>query len=148
MKPLRMATKYGLPATGRLKHRKLIDALFTGGQKLSAGPYRVYFSVQPASPDRPAGVLFGTGVSKKKFARAVDRNLVKRRCREAYRLQQNSLHQLVRDNNRQVLLFFIYTGNSHLSFEDVYRAVGQALEKIGKKISGPRPGTAENPLNK
>lgn len=137
LKPSQMAIHYRLPAGERLKHRKLIDFLFTGGQKLSAGPYRVFFSVQPASTDRPAGVLFGTGVSKKKFSKAVDRNRVKRRCREAYRLQQNVLQQLARQNNRQLLLFFIYTGNSHLPFDDTYRAVGQALERIGRKISQP-----------
>ncbi|MFT4022483.1 MAG: ribonuclease P protein component [Flavihumibacter sp.] len=138
-----MQTNNRLPAAGRLKHRKLIDALFSGGQKFSASPYRVYFTVQPATAAHGSGVLFGTGVSKKKFRRAVDRNLVKRRCREAYRLQQDALQQLARDNNWQLMLFLIYTGNNHLPFDSCYAAVTQALDKVGRRLSRPpgKPGS-------
>lgn len=173
-----MQTNNRLPARGRLKHRKLIDALFSEGQKFSAGPYRVYFSVQPArqlqptsklrstgqqlsagvdempadSAQLPAGaVLFGTGVSKKKFARAVDRNLIKRHCREAYRQQQQPLQQFIRENNCQLMLFFIYTSHEHLPFDSCHAAVGQALEKIKAKLNRSvveKSTLAKNALNK
>ncbi len=159
-----MQTNNRLPARGRLKHRKLIDALFSEGQKFSAGPYRVYFSVQPARQLQPTSklrstgqqlsagaVLFGTGVSKKKFARAVDRNLIKRHCREAYRQQQQPLQQFVRENNWQLMLFFIYTGHEHLPFESCHAAVGQALEKIKAKLNRSvveKSTLAKNALNK
>ena len=66
-------------------------------------------------------------VPKKIFKRAVKRNLLKRRIRESYRRQK---HALTVENGLDVL--FTYSTKEIMSYEQVYAAVGQIIEKINR----------------
>lgn len=78
-------------------------------------------------------------VPKKIFKRAVKRNLLKRRIRESWRLQKETL------NATGVDILFTYSTKEILKFEDIQAAVAKVIEKINKgaaqKISDN--GTAE-----
>lgn len=65
-------------------------------------------------------------VPKKMFKRAVKRNLLKRRIRESWRKQKASL------NSSSTDILFIYPTKEILSYEQIYTAVGQIIEKINK----------------
>jgi len=83
----------------RLCSRKLIDLLFKNGSSFLLYPFSVYYlqiDRAEALPEKLSGkrtfpVQVVMNVSKKRYKRAVDRNLVKRRSREAYRLQKTAL---------------------------------------------------------
>lgn len=68
-------------------------------------------------------------VPKKLFKRAVKRNLLKRRIREAYRKQK---HNLAVEGGADVL--FMYSTKEVLSYEDIYAAVGQAIDSINSRF--------------
>ena len=68
---------------------------------------------------------FMVSVPKKLFKRAVKRNLLKRRIRECYRKQK---HNLTIENGLDVL--FMYSTKEVLSYEQIYAAVGQIIDKI------------------
>ena len=68
---------------------------------------------------------FMVSVPKKLFKRAVKRNLLKRRIRECYRKQK---HNLTVENGLDVL--FMYSTKEILSYEQIYAAVGQIIDKI------------------
>ena len=71
----------------RLCSKKVIDALFAGGNKsFSAYPLRVVY-MENSEP----GVKVLISVSKRHFKHAVDRNRVKRQIREAYRNNKDIL---------------------------------------------------------
>ena len=65
-------------------------------------------------------------VPKKMFKRAVKRNLLKRRIRESWRKQKHGLHV----NGTDIL--FIYPTKEIQTYEQIYTAVGQIIEKINK----------------
>ena len=65
-------------------------------------------------------------VPKKIFKRAVKRNLLKRRIRESWRLQKESL------NATGVDILFTYSTKEILKFEDIQAAVAKIIEKINK----------------
>lgn len=65
-------------------------------------------------------------VPKKIFKRAVKRNLLKRRIRESWRLQKESL------NATGVDILFTYSTKEILKFEDIQAAVAKVIEKINK----------------
>ena len=65
-------------------------------------------------------------VPKKIFKRAVKRNLIKRRIRESWRLQKESL------NATGVDILFTYSTKEILKFEDIQAAVAKIIEKINK----------------
>lgn len=64
-------------------------------------------------------------VPKKLFKRAVKRNLLKRRLRESYRRQKHSLAP-------GIDLLMTYSTKDILSYEEIYSAVGQVIEKANR----------------
>ena len=64
-------------------------------------------------------------VPKKIFKRAVKRNLCKRRIREAWRKQK---HMLTCENGVDIL--FMYSSKEILTYDAIYTAIGQIIEKI------------------
>ena len=64
-------------------------------------------------------------VPKKAFKRAVKRNLCKRRIREAWRKQK---HMLACENGADIL--FMYSSKEILTYDAIYTAIGQIIEKI------------------
>ncbi len=87
-------------------------------------------------------VQFGVGVSAKNFKRAVDRNRIKRLTREAWRLQKNALKELVRGSNKQLHVFFIYTGKELPDFVTVKDKVAVALKKLSAKVNENDPANS------
>lgn len=73
----------------RLCSKVLLEALFTKGSSFLVYPYRVSWLRSSQPQLFPAQVVIG--VSKKKFKRSVDRNLIKRKIREVYRLNKQAL---------------------------------------------------------
>ena len=73
----------------RLCSRKLLDQLFKNGSSFLLYPFRVSFLHLHDEALSPVQVVIN--VSKKRYKRAVDRNLIKRRIREVYRLHKEEL---------------------------------------------------------
>ena len=69
-------------------------------------------------------------VPKKFFKRAVRRNLLKRRMREAYRLQKETLGACGVD------LLLSYSHGEIADFATLHAEVGEVLETIRKKTTG------------
>ena len=109
----------------RMNKKKEIDLLFQKGTTISKYPFIVkytcmkYYSVSQ--------VLFS--ISKKKMKRAVDRNKIRRRMRESYRLNKNILLQ--KKNNYAIV--FIYTSHTLLPFSLIQEKIILSLKQISEK---------------
>ena len=131
-----MRKQFTLGKEERLKSRKQIEQLFDKGKSFVVAPFRIYFIVNSESTIQKgeSGLKFGTGVSAKNFKKAVDRNRIKRLTREAWRLQKNNIREKARESQRQLNVFFIYTGKELPDFKIVKDKVAIALKKLGDKI--------------
>ena len=128
-----MAKQFTLGRNERLKSRKSIEQLFSEGKKIIVAPYRVLYSL--ATTANTSSLLFTAGVSAKHFKKAVDRNRIKRLTREAWRLQKNGLQKKMESTSIQLNVFFIYTSRELPEYEEVFKKVGMALNKLEKIIA-------------
>ena len=119
---------YRLHKEERLNSRILIEKLFTGGSKsLPAFPLRVVYMIVEGEHLPPVSLLIS--VPKKRFKRAVKRNLLKRRIRESYRLQKDVL-----PDGKGADILFIYNSKEVTDSRTVSAAVRQILTDIGNEI--------------
>lgn len=81
----------------------------------------------PESTPEPLLPAIVITVPKRTFKRAVDRNLIRRRIREAYRLNK----QLFRpDKTPPPYIAFLYTAKQIISFEEIEKGIKLALMKV------------------
>ena len=73
---------------------------------------------------------FGIGVSSRYFKKAVDRNRIKRQCREAFRLQKLAFKAGLEQEQIFVSVFFIYTGKELPAYDEVFEKTGLILQKL------------------
>lgn len=116
----------------RLCSKKILGDLFKKGSA-SVGtfylfPFRVlYLSPSDSSGSLPAIVIT---VPKRLFKRAVDRNLIRRRVREAYRLHKS---QFALTGYMPSSIAFLYTAKQIISFEEIEKGMKLAIAKCAAK---------------
>ncbi len=139
-----------LRKSSKLRHRTLVQDLFQKGKSVYSGPLRITFralsqeelegSFRVKIPDLMGPVQFMITVPKKKRRHAVDRVLMRRRIREAFRLQWSPLRRMIQKDPaiRTLSLGIVYLHTENSDMESIYAAVGSALTKIRKKLY-PQP---------
>ncbi len=125
-----MAKQFTLGKQERLKSRKLIEDLFSKGQRMSVFPYRIFYLCEQEVNPITNNLQFGAGAGTRNFKKAVDRNRIKRLTREAWRLQKNELAKKLAANNRAMTVFFIYTGKELPAFAFVKEKTALVIEKL------------------
>ncbi|MES2063217.1 MAG: ribonuclease P protein component [Bacteroidota bacterium] len=100
----------------RLCNKKLIDGLFHNGSSFLCYPYKASWMFTDGEQQFPVQIVFS--VAKKRYKRAVDRNLVKRRMREAYRLnKQAQLYDVLNGAGKKLVLSISYIGKEISPYE-------------------------------
>lgn len=123
--------RYTLSKEERLSWKRYIDLLFEKGQSFVAFPLRVvYLSVEE---DLPARASFLVSVPKKKFKRAVKRNLIKRQVREAYRVRKYELIEPLEAKNKSMLVAFLYLDKEIHPFATMEKAMNKAIRLLREK---------------
>ena len=141
---LSVSKQFTLGKEERLKSRKQIEKLFAEGKSFVVNPFRVYFLFDGMLNAQRSmfNIQFGVGVSAKNFKKAVDRNRIKRLTREAWRLQKNELSEKIKATQKQLNVFFIYTGKELPDFITVKDKVAVALKKLADKIDENIPANS------
>ena len=116
----------------RLNRKKVIEKMFAGGSRsFSVFPLRVvYLSV--GELDAPVSIL--VSVSKRHFKRAVKRNRMKRRIREAYRVNKQELLNVLAQKQIRLAVAFIYLSDDLVAFSVIEERMKTALARIAEKI--------------
>ena len=101
-----MQPKQKFPKIEKLKSNKDLEELFAEGKSIYENPIKAIYKLKT---DKTKITISATvSVPKKIQKLAVDRNLLKRRMREAYRLNNTPLKQTLINNNTALNLIFIY----------------------------------------
>lgn len=122
---------FKFPKNERLCSKKLIDSLFANGKSIFLYPYRIKYL--PASQFEVESNQFLISVPKKLFKRAVDRNLIKRRVKEAYRLHKSTFLN-TEDQKEFLLIAYIYVAKEILDYQQIESKLIESLKrlKVGK----------------
>lgn len=115
----------------KLKSKKSIEALFKTGKTITSPPLRLLYR-KVESLEVPAKMT--VAVPKKLIKRAVDRNLIKRRTREAYRLNKNDLLKKITERNEQLEILFLYQSSEILEYNSIKKSVKFLLIKLAERI--------------
>ena len=126
--------RYTLNKNERLCSKKLIERLFSGGNKsFPTFPLRVvYMCLPPEETEADASILIS--VPKKRFKHAVKRNQVKRQVREAYRHNKLILLDALKAKETpvKIIMAFIWLDNKIHSSEEMAYKVKKLLNHISE----------------
>ena len=126
---------FGLNKAHKLCSTIAIDALFMrdGDSKAAlAYPLRIVWRVndkRKADADTPKFLI---SVPRRKIRHAVDRVLLRRRIREAYRLNRPAI---LGDLSLHIDMAFVYIADKITDYKQINRAVVKILSKIAQQCS-------------
>ncbi|MDH6305008.1 ribonuclease P protein component [Parabacteroides sp. PF5-5] len=115
----------------RLSWKRHIDLLFEKGKSFVAFPLRVIYLPMEEEMSVSASIL--VSVPKKRFKRAVKRNLIKRQVREAYRTQKHPLADVLTARKGSMFIAFLYIDNEIRSFAEMEKAMTKAIKILVNK---------------
>lgn len=121
--------RFGFPKREHLKSKSAIDNLYANGSSVTAFPLRAVFLSSKAEPDAPTAAIL-ISVAKRRFRHAVDRNLMKRRIREAYRQNKQPFIEELQKSDKQMAVAILYIDNRHSSTQFLQRKMQKLLSAI------------------
>ena len=155
--PAENVHKYTLKKTERLHLTKEIEQVKAQGTAYFKHPFRVLYLINPqnnteATKDTP---VFSCNkiliyAPKRLFKHAVDRNLIKRRVREAYRQHKYILLDAQSEISKSthktttVHIYFHYIGKTIENYQVIEAAVVKVLEHIAEEIKTGKKNDNEN----
>ena len=126
--------RYTLSKVERLNSYMLIEKLFAGGSKsFPAFPLRIVY--MPVEGDQWPTASLLISVPKKRFKRAVKRNLVKRQVREAYRKHKSILTDVLEAKGMKLVIAMIWLDHEIHSTKEVEAKVLKLIQLTTEKLS-------------
>ena len=117
----------------RLKSAKTIGRLFKEGQSFGVFPLRLVWLRDETPLDGSSPIRFTVSVGKKNHKSAVARNRIKRKVREAWRLNKHRLYGKLAGNEGQLAFLVIYLAKEDLPFQEIEKAVQVMIRIFTKK---------------
>ena len=114
----------------RLKSRTEIGRLFgRQGQSFAKYPLRLLW-LPMEEPRSTFPVQFTVSVPKRRFKRAVLRNRLRRRIREAYRLHKHELYERLGPGHPQYAWLILYVGQEELDMATIEAAMRKVIQRF------------------
>lgn len=125
--------RFRLPKSRILRSKKEIDELFSKGKGNTHYPVKVIYLVKK-SEQNDVGATAMFVVPKKRFKRAVDRNLLRRRMKEAYRLNSLFIEDVSIEKNLKLNMAFLFTSDQIENFATIQKSIQEILNIVKKGL--------------
>lgn len=122
----------GFNKNERLKSRSTIEDLFSKNQSVRIYPFKIVWLVTDNT--KAFCPKIGVSVSKRNFKNAVARNLIKRKMREAFRLNKSLLYSSIQEQNINLACMIIFTSSKMIPYNDMEDKIKKCLSRLNKTI--------------
>jgi ribonuclease P protein component len=117
----------------RLCGQTAVEGLFDKGNTISAYPFKMLYILHTKPEDYPVRVLIT--IPRKKFKKATDRNRIRRKIKEAYRLNKYMLLDTFIPSGLKIYLGIVYIGKeSNPSFLALKRDLIRSFTRLLKNL--------------
>lgn len=124
-----MAKKYTFKKNERLNSKTIIKELIEKGKTIRVFPFRIIW--MPVDNETiPVQVQMTVSVPKKSFKKATDRNYIKRRIKESYRLYKPYFTHELKNLNQKIVFIIVYLSDNKLNYEIVNSYLTKQLELL------------------
>jgi ribonuclease P protein component len=114
----------------KLCSKRSFDILLKERRAFYVGCLQVMFTLQHPTELAHSPVMIAITAPKRSFKRAVDRNLLKRRIREAYRLHKHPLWAALQGKDHRIAALIKYNVREIRSFQEIERDLQRAIKKL------------------
>ena len=142
-----VAKGFKFPKSERLHHRSLVEGLFRAGKSFYEFPFRVTWRTLSKEeleknfrnnlPDNIGHLQMMVTVPKKKRRKAIDRVLMRRRIREAYRLNRLVLLRQVENSDEiaTMSMALVYIHDQNLPYPAIEEKIKLLLQKLQVRLT-------------
>src|ERR1035437_4823720 len=131
------------PKSEHLCLKSTFDQLFESGHSFYCHSLKIVWF---AKQEEKSSFQIAFTVSKRHFKKAVDRNFLKRRMREAFRLNNQTFKQQLTELNLAVSFIFIYTRKERKEYHEIEENVIHSLLKLEHELSKWKKNTKSSAL--
>ena len=116
----------------RLNNKIAIDNLFAKGQSIVVSPFRLFWIEHKNKKDDLAQTLIS--VPKRNVNLASNRNVLKRRINEAFRLNKTRLCTALKERNKHIHIAVIYQKEEIKSYKLIEEKINLLLSRLIKEL--------------
>ena len=117
----------------RLKSRKTISLLFQKGRTIRKHPLRIRWVCVDHNGDFPVQATFS--IPKRLVPKAVNRNTIKRKIKEAYRLNKHLLYNALEGSDKKFAIIFIYQEKTIPDYQDIEFLINNVIPEIANALN-------------
>lgn len=122
--------KKTLKKAERLYKRDSINQLFLNGKTINLYPIRVLYNTEAEIEEDGVSLKATWVIPKRSFKNAVDRNALKRKIKEAYRIHKGALQQKLKEEGKCLHLIFIYNSKEKTSYKIIEDKIILILQRL------------------
>lgn len=127
-------SNFKFPKAERLTNKKKFERLFEEGASLKGFPLKLIYITEPRNEEAPS-IQVAFTVPKRSFKKAVDRNHIRRKMKEIYRLNRHPIIQLLNEHKQSMFAILIYTNREKMDYKSIEKGWWKLQARLAERMA-------------